>query len=309
MNTIRKYLSDLEIKEIALLFRVCLYLWLIFYYLNLFALANFFWGNESFIPKSLINGILGVRGFNLFGFVIFDQQPKILLFVYIVALIFGLWDLKNKFLPILFLFLEFNFQLRSFYIVDGGNNIIFLMMIYNVFLFFPQKKEWQLLCGKVRSLALLTAQFQVSIMYFIAGTSKLKGELWPNGTALYYTLSNDELTLGAVKILLKIIHPFFLVVPAYFILLYQVGFIFLIWNKRIRKPLLGLGLVFHVSIALIMGLTYFGLALCCIYIIFLDPRGAQTVWKKLIKKRIALIHGLKCRLLSLRAFLKRVDSE
>lgn len=292
MNIIKNYLADLEKKEIALLFRSALYLWLIIYYLNLFSFANFFWGTDSFIPKTLLNGILGTRGVNLFGFSFLDQNPKILLTVYLALLTCGLWNLKNKYLPILFIILEFNFQLRSYFIIDGGNNLIFLMLVYNAFLLFPKKPRLQSICEKIRSLALLTAQLQVSLMYFIAGTSKLKGQLWPNGTALYYTLSNDELTLAVVKNLLKTAHPFFLVVPDYLILFYQIGFIFLIWNKGARGALLRVGLLFHISIALIMGLTYFGLALCCIYIVFLEPAKAQTLWKKILRKRIIFLKKL-----------------
>ncbi len=51
---------------------------------------------------------------------------------------------------------------------------------------------WQRVLGIVHNLGLLAIVTQLCIVYMTAGLMKVQGEMWRDGTALYYILQVDE---------------------------------------------------------------------------------------------------------------------
>ncbi|WP_283134315.1 HTTM domain-containing protein [Rhizohabitans arisaemae] len=107
--------------------------------------------------------------------------------------------------------------------------------------------------------ALLATLLQVSIVYFNAGLLKVRGEMWQQGTALYYTLRTDE--FAPFPWLSRLIWENDLAVNAgsYFAVFIQLAFPLLMLNRITRR----LGLVavtgMHVGIGVLMGLGSFSL--------------------------------------------------
>ena len=114
------------------------------------------------------------------------------------------------------------------------------------------------------------------MMYLISGLSKVGGELWQNGTALYYTLQVDEYTHPFAKDLVSR-YPILTVLGSYTTLLYQVMFPWLVWNKRVRPWLLSIGSCIHLQISLVMGLFMFGFAIAVAYLSFSNEKFAEKV--------------------------------
>ena len=152
-------------------------------------------------------------------------------------------------------------------LADGGDNLTQLLLIYALLCHLggPRRStprwSWPAWVGPLRAMVhntgLLAIWAQICVVYFIAGISKLQGEAWRNGTALYYALSTEKYTLGGlVDPLLD--SPFLLTGLAYATVLFQVGFPFLVLlDRRSRRIALVIALGFHFGIATVMGLTSF----------------------------------------------------
>jgi hypothetical protein len=117
-------------------------------------------------------------------------------------------------------------------------------------------------------------QLQLMWMYFDAGRDKLQGVEWRQGTALFYTLSDRglhalprlvELLVGtaAGQALCRL--------GTWVSMGWELGFCLLVLWRPTRRLALALGVVFHLSIAGLMGIDTFGFAALWGYLAFVDP--------------------------------------
>jgi uncharacterized membrane protein YphA (DoxX/SURF4 family) len=146
---------------------------------------------------------------------------------------------------------------------DGGDNLMELVFYYAMF---AQLRKTALAEASrptrarqvLHNIAILSIALQVSVVYVVAGVTKLHGQTWWNGTALYYALVDgefyfpgvtDRLTESAVLVALL----------SYATVAFQVSFPFLLCiNRFTRLAAIGIGIVFHLSIVVVLGLTSFG---------------------------------------------------
>ena len=116
------------------------------------------------------------------------------------------------------------------------------------------------------NLALRLLQIHLCIIYLSSGTSKLTGGTWWNGTAIYYTVANYEFSLlrfaffdSALRFICqqRWLWETMMAAGSYFTLVLEIGFPFLIWNRRLRPFLVVGALMLHAGIAIFMGLFAF----------------------------------------------------
>ncbi|WP_283134925.1 HTTM domain-containing protein [Rhizohabitans arisaemae] len=135
--------------------------------------------------------------------------------------------------------------------------------------------------------ALVATLLQVSIVYFNAGLLKVQGEMWQQGTALYYTLRTDE--FAPFPRLSRLIWENDLAVASgsYFAVFIQLAFPLLMLNRITRR----LGLVavtsMHLGIGVLMGLGSFSLIMVFSDLLFVRSGTyrrvgafAQAVWHR-----------------------------
>jgi hypothetical protein len=147
------------------------------------------------------------------------------------------------------------------------------------------------------TLALRLLQVHFCIMYFAAGTTKLQGAAWWNGTAIWQTLTNYEFT-PRPEAYTKFLHllsmnrwvwELFNVGGAWGTVALEISLPFLIWNRKWRWLLICASVFMHTAIALSMGLTAFSLFMICILFAFVPPetvRGA-IAWGRGLLARMA----------------------
>ncbi len=118
------------------------------------------------------------------------------------------------------------------------------------------------------TLALRMIQINLCIIYLAAGLSKLQGNAWWSQTAVWGTMANPEfsptqydLYLGFLRLLCRHrwMWELFMAGGVLFTLAMEIGFPFLIWNRRLRWVMLSAGVMLHTGIALFMGLNTFSL--------------------------------------------------
>jgi hypothetical protein len=200
----------------------------------------------------------------------------------IIFLLAGIACIYPRVVSIIIYILTINIDNKVYVILDGGNNLIHLFLLYFI-LIDPAKKTtsqkagfWAKLNNGFTNLAFLMCQLQIVMMYLIAGLSKVGGALWQNGTAIYYTLQVDEYTHPLAKDLVAR-YAVLTVIGSYLTLLYQVMFPWLVWNRKVRPYLLTVGSCIHLQISFVMGLFMFGFAIAVSYFSFASEPFAEKI--------------------------------
>ena len=119
--------------------------------------------------------------------------------------------------------------------------------------------------------AFFICKVDIAIIYLTAAISKLQGDLWINGVAIYYILQVDEFY-----------HPFWtnLIINSDFLITFltyssiawELCYPLLIWVRACRIPLVFIAIVFHFGTVIVMGLTTFGIGMILWNFIMLKDR-------------------------------------
>ncbi|MBS3947854.1 MAG: DUF393 domain-containing protein [Dethiobacter sp.] len=160
---------------------------------------------------------------------------------------------------------------------DGGDNVLRLVLLYMVFLHPKLATPQQIKPGSsvfLHNLAVVAVYLQLMILYFIAGTAKLQGEVWINGTALYYVMHTDWFGPGQPWLRDLFKNPWIVTLGTYCAVLYQIGFPFMIFS-RWQLLWIAIGIAFHLGIAATMGLITFSTIL--IAMILFTIRDTQWI--------------------------------
>jgi len=155
---------------------------------------------------------------------------------------------------------------------DGGDNLMQLVLVYalfaNVGAHFsvdptrpsPSPLRRQVL-AMLHNSAILAFALQICLVYGIAGLTKVQGESWRDGTAIYYALRGGEFVWPGVS---EHIYQsrWSVLALSYATVAFQVSFPFLVFlNRYTRNLAIACGLLFHLGIGLVMGLITFALFL------------------------------------------------
>lgn len=112
-------------------------------------------------------------------------------------------------------------------------------------------------------------------LYFLNGYGKILKPSWWDGSFMaqvwhleYYT--NFQLVPQWFS------NPVICLATSWGVIIFELGFPFLIWNRAFRKWLVPVGLIFHIFIAAFLSLPDFGLTMAAAYLLFVDKIG--KVW-------------------------------
>jgi Vitamin K-dependent gamma-carboxylase len=139
-------------------------------------------------------------------------------------------------------------------------------------------------------------QINYCIIYAAAGTSKLLGTSWWNGTAPNRFLLNYSFAPFNVPSYIQFLETLvkhrwaweaFCTFGVVFTLSVELGFPFLVWNRRLRWVMVCGSILLHTMIALLMGLVTFSLIMLCLVLAFVPPEavrqglrdGGEWVWQ------------------------------
>ncbi|MFI0153234.1 HTTM domain-containing protein [Streptomyces lydicus] len=117
--------------------------------------------------------------------------------------------------------------------------------------------------------ALLVIMVEVCLIYATAGWYKIQGTRWQDGTAVFYPMHLDYFSpwpalsqlLGSNGVMIMLI--------TYGTVIVQVAFPFTLFNRRLKNVLLVVMICEHLSIAILLGLPFFSLAMIAADAVFL----------------------------------------
>jgi hypothetical protein len=191
---------------------------------------------------------------------------------------------KKRVTGILLYFITANLYYNARLVQNGGTNLLLLTLLYMIFINEDaeqhENKNLRITDLTISNFAFLAAQIQVCVLYFVSSVYKLYGSHWIDGSALYYILNIDEYSTSWIQ--QHIANRDWLTVSVtYFTLGFQLLFPITIWIKKLKPITLWIGIVFHVLIILMLGLTDFGLIMLVMYLLFVSNKKSELVLNKL----------------------------
>jgi len=139
-------------------------------------------------------------------------------------------------------------------------------------------------------------QIQLSVVYVWTVWQKLKGENWIDGTALYYATRLDQFKNFPVPYLFDSL--LLIKLATWLTLSVEIGLGIFIWFKEFRKPLIIIGIIFHLLIEYSMAIPFFEYEMIILLLTFFTEREYEIFYHKILslyhlnmKPRIQLLRG------------------
>lgn len=245
----------------------------------------FLWGDRGVFPRDVNATFLALRdSWSLYN-VGSSETLHAAIFVagMIVTALFTV-GFMTRLTSVLFFVFTFSLYMRNEIVLDGGNNLLMLIAFLMMFVDVSGKRIPKLGEGPpaqnryvalLHNFGILAIIGQISILYFTSAWAKMMGHMWQDGTAIYYVLRTSEFHLSPLTDFL-IQNSLLVVLFTYATIVLQIGFPFMIWNKRLKYPWIIGACSFHIAIAYFMGLVWFSLTMLSCELILVSD-GAYLV--------------------------------
>jgi hypothetical protein len=241
-------------------------------------IADQVWGMDYFVI--IDHGFSGLKRVAvLLREPFFREYYQIFVYPFLVLTALAVFGISNFWTRLLTWVLFVNLHYADYEVSNGGWHVLHHLLLLSIFLFklprFAIDRNGAFLTT-LHNLGFLFSWIQVCILYLTAGSHKFLGLYWVTGDALFVTLSIQEFSLPWIMDWLDQ-NTWYLKLGNWVSLFYQVSFPVLIWFKSVRPYLLPIGLVFHLSIAFLVGVLDFGLILVAAYAMFIPDQRAKKV--------------------------------
>lgn len=124
--------------------------------------------------------------------------------------------------------------------------------------------------------AMRLLQLEFAMGYALSAWAKLRGDMWHEGTALGMALRIKDLQRFAVPDWLFEQSVLFNL-ATWGTLAFEASFVFLVWNRRLRPWVLGIGVAFHLGIDIVLDIGFFSAAQWLSYLAFVFPAAADRI--------------------------------
>jgi hypothetical protein len=173
-------------------------------------------------------------------------------------------------------------------LLDGGDNLMQFSLMYLVladsFQFFSVSKsksqsQAYALSHLFTNVAVALIVGHLCLAYLISGLSKARAEVWFNGTAMYYILLSERFQ-GTQWNEFFGKSALFNVVVCYTTIIWEATFPFAVFARRLRGPVLMVGVAMHIGIFVMMMIHMFQIIFVFHYgFFFTDDEWARFIRK------------------------------
>ncbi|MET7852278.1 sporulation-delaying protein SdpB family protein [Streptomyces avermitilis] len=187
-------------------------------------------------------------------------------------------------------------------IPDGGDQITWILTLLIAFVAVGDSRRWhwqpsqpqepeprhRSMWALLATSAIVVARVQMAMLYFQSCVAKLPHAEWADGSALYYWINNYD--FGAPHWLRPALsaivdHPLGVAAMTWGPLILEIALAAaLLMPQRVRWMLLPAGILFHLSIAVVMGLWSFAIAMWAGLLLLLAPLGHHPDFRRLLPK-------------------------
>jgi hypothetical protein len=117
-------------------------------------------------------------------------------------------------------------------------------------------------------------QVQLSVVYLSTVLAKLRGDAWPEGTAISYALRLRDMALLPVPDWIST-SPLLMNITTWGTLAVELSIGVLVWNRRCRPWVLTAGVLLHLSIMATLSVGFFSPAVFILYLAFVPAAVAR----------------------------------
>lgn len=238
-----------------------------------------FYGENSIVPRAMTNEL--IPEFYRMSFSWFfwpDSLAATVHAVFVFLLLLMTLGVGGRIVIAVAWVLHMGFLYRNYSVAFGGD------LIGGIFLFYlagTQCSErlslWNYLRGRkgaeVSDLATNVfyrlIQLQLCVIYAFTGFEKLKGLTWWDGTALWTVFANSQLTIIDFSWMRHF--PTIISLITFSTIALEIYWPALVWQKKLRLPVLLAGISFHLGIAVVMALPTFASIMLSPYWLFAPP--------------------------------------
>jgi hypothetical protein len=136
----------------------------------------------------------------------------------------------------------------------------------------PPRIEWLPALQDARaSVGLRLVQIQMVIVFFFAGTQKLQGADWWDGDAIWYAMTDFEFSVLPLAPFAE--HMWLVNLLTYGSILVELGYAFLVWDRKTRPIFVVAAIVLHIGVAISLGLVLFAVPMIAGHLAF-----APSTW-------------------------------
>ncbi len=129
-------------------------------------------------------------------------------------------------------------------------------------------------------------QIFIAVVYFGAAITKLQTATYFSGDQMRFWLLSNVNQWNPLGEILSL-QPALLVPMSYIAIIWEITFLFMVWNKGWRLAFLGLGVVFHCLTTITLGLYTFPLVCFSIYLSYVTPEDVAW-WRARMGRKISL---------------------
>jgi hypothetical protein len=256
---------DKKPAEGIAIFRILLGLLTLFTFFQDVLRLEDFWG-----PNAIQSVETGMKNYNFPILSIFQHftMSYNLLYTFItvqfISLICFTLGYKTRIFSILSFILIVSFQQRNVNMLSSAD--LLLRILFMIVMFAPTANVFSLdsLIARIKGKPLprdvspwahRLIQIQIAVVYISTVIAKSKGITWLDGSAVYYSTRLIDLTRFPVPFLLD--WKWFLILSTWLTLITELSLGTLIFIKEFKKPLILIGIIFHLGIEYMMSIPTF----------------------------------------------------
>ncbi|GGM49035.1 hypothetical protein GCM10012275_19940 [Longimycelium tulufanense] len=283
----------------AALTRICLGAVGVYCYLREYGHRGYLWGPDGVWPWDNLMESVRTGSYGAYSLYAVSRSEWWFELVFHLGALFAIlftlgW--RTRLMTVLHGLFIFSLQQRNPAILDGGDNLAHLLLIYLVFVdsgrrlsldnWFRSRKTKpapnpESLRHRLGSLlhhaGLFAVIAQICIVYLVSGMYKVQGPQWQDGSALYYVLRLDEFAWPGVSSLVYQ-HAFLVALITYATVFFQLAFPFLLVHRPLRLPLVATSILFHLGIGVLMsGLLPFSLVMIAAELVVMGDDHYRTI--------------------------------
>lgn len=238
--------------------------------------------NDLWGPNSIQSLETSLKNYNFKILNVFQyfEDSSTIIFIFtnllIISLICFIFGFKTKFFGILAFILLVSFNQRTINMLSSADLLIRILFMLTLFspcekIFsidaYLRKKQGRPYKEMGSMWAFRLIQIQIAVVYVSTVIAKGGGETWIDGSAIYYATRLEEFTRFPVPFLLDSKLMIKLMTWSTLILEFALGT--LIFIKEFRKPLIIIGIIFHLGIEYMMSIpTFEWLMIICLIAMF-----------------------------------------
>lgn len=180
---------------------------------------------------------------------------------------FAIFYKANRWLAALVFIIGLNFIILTTKCNNSGDRLLTVFIFSIIFL--KEGRARNSIAQFINSSTLLILQFHFCLLYLVNAFGKMIRPFWRDGSC-FENIWNMPYYANVSLIPEWFYNPQLYFLTAWGTMLFEIIFPLLIWFKPFKKPLIIMGLLFHVGIAVLLSLPDFGLTMMIGYLLFYD---------------------------------------